>query len=144
MSNLSRYVPGAKLIDAKTAKAPQVYKGSDADEDFAVLDVAFWKRAVVLSADYRMLAKAKKYHKYVEGHADDRCLNGVIILPIGEIEQQKLLDAFLVGRRRVPVPFYEKTKLNADWDLVADWNLGVNLRADRPHAIPLCDCERIE
>lgn len=136
---LSRYVP-ATFIDAKTKKAPQVYKGHDADEDYAVLDVAFWAHAAVLTADYAMIGKAKKYHKYVEGHAADRCLNGVVVVPSSEMHAKKVLAAFRVGRLRVTMAGFRGEPFAVTWNDISGDNLAVNLRANPPTGAELCNC----
>jgi len=77
----------------------------------------------------------------VQGHANDRCLNGVVIVPGTELQAQKALDAFLVGRLRVTMKGYRDKLFGVAWGDILRSNLGINLCALPPNGVELCNCE---
>lgn len=134
-------LPGT-LIDAKTRRPASTYKGPQRDdEDFAdVLQLAFEERACIVSADAAMIEKARKFHTYVVGHKGDRCLDGVIIVPLSMIQAREALKRFLDGRTRISIPGYRGKPFIVSLNDVEGANLGINLRAAPPSAVELCSC----
>jgi hypothetical protein len=138
---LGSLLPGY-CIEARTTFPTATYKGSHSeDEDFShILQLAFERHACVISSDYAMIEKARRFHSLVVGHRGDRCMDGVIVLPAQLLSAQRALRDFRNGKPRVEIPGFEGEPFTVALSDVADSNLGLNLRAPNPTVGELCSC----
>jgi hypothetical protein len=133
---------GRFAMSAATHAPQSKYRGSHpTDEDYDhVLQLAWENQALLLSRDGAMIKKAIQFRRDLPRIGEERCLRGVLVLPLHKADQVAALRDFLAGkleivRSRAGIPIPESL------DDVEDGNFGIDLRQARPKAIELCDCE---
>jgi hypothetical protein len=124
---------GAPVIDAADNVPRLKYRGvHPEDEDRShVLQLTFERDATLLTADRRMIQKARNFgpcgsHKYQ--------LGGVIVLPVGKAQQLKSLETIWDG------VFPELGDGRAAFRRIWQDNRGIDLTVKRPEPVELCDC----
>ncbi len=134
---------GRSFMSATTCKPQTEYNGEHQDdEDFTdVLQLAWENECPLLTCDGAMIEKAREFRLQFPKIGEERCLRGVLVLPVGKNEQIRVLTQFQAGRidlircgKGHPIP--------SSIDDVESYNVGIDLRKPRPQVMWLCDCER--
>jgi hypothetical protein len=106
-----------------------------APDDPDVIDLCQREEAILVTAD---LEFPKHFKKYQKAHND--CCWGLILLPGEEQKQIDVLKRLKAGKLNLKHPRDEIFRFeDVRWD-----NLLVNLRANPPAIVELCNCEWID
>jgi hypothetical protein len=126
---------------AKTARPVMTYQGlQHHDEDFTdVLQLAFEEYATVVTSDGAFFDKVRQFQAERPRRQKNRCFNGVLLVSTVKALQISSLTSFLEGHLEVRCKGKPNGEIVTISD-VAEFNIGVDLRAKSPRAIALCDC----
>lgn len=102
------------------------------DED--VIDLAFRERAILVTADAKFEGKCRKFQS-----KRNRCLRGLLLLPDGREQQERVLLDIRQGRR---IMCHAHFKISPTWEDIRKENLFVNARISGQLQLKdLCACE---
>jgi hypothetical protein len=111
------------------------------DEDFAwVLQLAWENWAPLLTRDGDMIEKAIQFRRELPVIGSDRCLRGVVVLPLTKAQQIAILKRFMAGDIDI-IPSRSGVRVPKSIADIEEGNFGLDLRKARPKVIELCDCD---
>jgi len=132
-------VLGRFPMSAATQKPTTKYRGTHIeDEDYThILQLAWENECPLLTRDGAMIEKAREFRLQFPKIGEERCLRGVVILPLLKDDQVAVLRQLSAG----DIEFIHNTSDVKSIDDVEDYNVGVDLRRARAPVTRLCDCE---
>jgi hypothetical protein len=135
---LGRFVMSA-ASHKPTNKHPYRGKHQD-DEDYTeVLQLAWENECPLLTGDAAMIEKAREFRLQFPKVGEERCLRGVIILPTPKGDQLRVLERFQAGKIEL-IRSGSGHAIPQGIDDVETFNVGIDLRKNRPKVVWLCDC----
>ncbi len=102
-------------------------------DDIDVIDLAYARRAVLVTTDHGIVTKCKAFQKQHD------CMYGLLILPNGIEVQRHILGDLRKERKKLR---FHKLNQPLTWAKIRDYNFLVRTQlSGHPHVSELCDCE---